>query len=152
MALFEQISQDIMASMKARDAVRTNTLRNIKKEFLEAKSAPGSNGDLTDADALKIIAKMVKKGKDAADIFIQNKRQDLADEELAQVKVMEEYLPKALSLDEIKDAIQKVIAEVGATGPKDMGKVMGAANKALAGQADGKTISGVVKELLAAMA
>lgn len=152
MALFEQISQDIMASMKARDAVRTNTLRNIKKEFLEAKSAPGSNGDLTDADALKIIAKMVKKGKDAADIFIQNKRQDLADEELAQVKVMEEYLPKALSLDEIKDAIQKVIAEVGAAGPKDMGKVMGAANKALAGQADGKTISGVVKELLAAMA
>ena len=152
MALFEQISQDIMASMKARDAVRTNTLRNIKKEFLEAKSAPGSNGDLTDADALKIIAKMVKKGKDAADIFIQNKRQDLADEELAQVKVMEEYLPKALSLDEIKDAIKKVIAEVGATGPKDMGKVMGAANKALAGQADGKTISGVVKELLAAMA
>ena len=152
MALFEQISQDIMASMKARDAVRTNTLRNIKKEFLEAKSAPGSNGDLTDADALKIIAKMVKKGKDAADIFIQNKRQDLADEELAQVKVMEEYLPKALSLDEIKDAVQKVIAEVGATGPKDMGKVMGAANKALAGQADGKTISGVVKELLAAMA
>lgn len=152
MALFEQISQDIMASMKARDAVRTNTLRNIKKEFLEAKSAPGSNGDLTDADALKIIAKMVKKGKDAADIFVQNKRQDLADEELAQVKVMEEYLPKALSLDEIKDAIQKVIAEVGAAGPKDMGKVMGAANKALAGQADGKTISGVVKELLAAMA
>lgn len=152
MALFEQISQDIMASMKARDAVRTNTLRNIKKEFLEAKSAPGSNGDLTDADALKIIAKMVKKGKDAADIFIQNKRQDLADEELAQVKVMEEYLPKALSLDEIKDAIQKVIAEVGAAGPKDMGKVMGAANKVLAGQADGKTISGVVKELLAAMA
>ena len=152
MALFEQISQDIMTSMKARDAVRTNTLRNIKKEFLEAKSAPGSNGDLTDADALKIIAKMVKKGKDAADIFIQNKRQDLAEEELAQVKVMEEYLPKALSLDEIKAKVQAVIAEVGATGPKDMGKVMGAANKALAGQADGKTISGVVKELLAALA
>ena len=151
MALFEQISQDIMASMKARDAVRTNTLRNIKKEFLEAKSAPGSNGDLTDGDALKIIAKMVKKGKDAADIFIQNNRQDLADEELAQVKVMEEYLPKALSLDEIKAAIKNVIAEVGAVGPKDMGKVMGAANKALAGQADGKTISGVVKELLASM-
>lgn len=151
MALFEQISKDIMASMKARDAVRTNTLRNIKKEFLEAKSAPGSNGDLTDADALKIISKMVKKGKDAADIFIQNNRQDLADEELAQVKVMEEYLPKALSLEEVKAAVLKVVAEVGATGPKDMGKVMGAANKALAGQADGKTISGVVKEVLAAL-
>lgn len=151
MALFEQISQDIMASMKARDAVRTNTLRNIKKEFLEAKSAPGSTGDLSDADALKIISKMVKKGKDAAEIFIQNNRQDLADEELAQVKVMEEYLPKALSLDEVKAAVLKVVAEVGATGPKDMGKVMGAANKALAGQADGKTISGVVKEVLAAL-
>lgn len=151
MALFEQISKDIMASMKARDAVRTNTLRNIKKEFLEAKSAPGSNGDLTDADAFKIIAKMVKKGKDAADIFIQNNRQDLAEEELAQVKVMEEYLPKALSLDEVKEIVLKVVSEVGATGPKDMGKVMGAANKALAGQADGKTISGVVKEVLASL-
>ena len=151
MALFEQISKDIMASMKARDAVRTNTLRNIKKEFLEAKSAPGSNGDLTDADAFKIIAKMVKKGKDAADIFIQNNRQDLAEEELAQVKVMEEYLPKALSLDEVKEIVLKVVSEVGATGPKDMGKVMCAANKALAGQADGKTISGVVKEVLASL-
>ena len=130
MALFEQISQDIMASMKARDAVRTNTLRNIKKEFLEAKSAPGSTGDLSDTDALKIISKMVKKGKDAADIFIQNNRQDLADEELAQVKVMEEYLPKALSLEEVKAAVLKVVAEVGATGPKDMGKVMGAASRA----------------------
>ena len=151
MALFEQISQDIMAAMKARDAVRTNTLRNIKKEFIEAKTAPGSNGDLTDADAFKIIAKMVKKGKDAANIFLQNKRQDLAEEELAQVKVMEDYLPTALSLEEIKAAILKVVAEVGATGPKDMGKVMGAANKALAGQADGKTISGVVKDVLSAL-
>lgn len=151
MALFEQISKDIMSSMKARDAVRTNTLRNIKKEFLEAKSAPGSNGDLTDADAFRIIAKMVKKGKDAADIFIQNNRQDLADEELAQVKVMEEYLPKALSLDEVKEIVLKVVSEVGATGPKDMGKVMGAANKALAGQADGKTISGIVKEVLSSL-
>lgn len=151
MALFDQISKDIMASMKARDAVRTNTLRNIKKEFIEAKTAPGSNGDLADADALKIIVKMVKKGKDAAEIFIQGKRQDLADEELAQVKIMEEYLPKALSADEIKAAVQKIIAEVGATGMKDMGKVMGNASKALAGQADGKAISAAVKELLAAL-
>lgn len=151
MALFETISQDIMASMKARDAVRTNTLRNIKKEFIEAKTLPGSNGDLSDGDALKIIAKMVKKGKDAAEIFTQNGRQDLADEELAQVKVMEEYLPKALSLDEVKAAIEKVIAEIGATGMKDMGKVMGAANKALAGQADGKTIADVVKSILASL-
>jgi len=151
MALFEQISKDIMTAMKARDAVRTNTLRNIKKEFIEAKTAPGSTGDLTDGDALKIIAKMVKKGKDAADIFLQNNRQDLADEELAQVKVMEEYLPKALSEDEVKAAIKNLIAEVGATGMKDMGKVMGMATKALAGQAEGKTISAVVKELLSAL-
>ena len=151
MALFEQISQDIMASMKARDAVRTNTLRNIKKEFIEAKTAPGNNGELSDADAFKIIAKMVKKGKDAADIFLQNNRQDLADEELAQVRVMEQYLPKALSLAEIKEVILKVVAEVGATSLKDMGKVMAAANKALAGQADGKTISGVVKDVLASL-
>lgn len=150
MSLFEQISKDIMTAMKARDAVRTDTLRNIKKEFLEAKTAGGA-GEFTDAAALAIIAKMVKKGKDAADIFIQNGRQDLADEELAQVHVMEDYLPKALSAEEIKEKVLAVIAEVGATGPKDMGKVMKAANAAMAGQADGKVISTVVKEVLAAM-
>jgi uncharacterized protein YqeY len=152
MTLFDQISEDIKKAMLARDAVRRDTLRNVKKEFIEAKTAGGSNGELSDADALKIIAKMVKKGKDAAEIFIGQGRQDLADEELAQVKVMEDYLPKALSVEEVKAAIQAVIAQVGATGPKDMGKVTGAASKALAGQADGKTISTVVKELLAALA
>jgi hypothetical protein len=132
--------------------VRRDTLRNVKKEFIEAKTAGGANGELSDADALKIIAKMVKKGKDAAEIFVGQNRQDLADEELAQVKVLEEYLPKALGAEELKAAVQAVIAQVGAVGPKDMGKVMGAASKALAGQADGKAISAVVKELLAAMA
>jgi hypothetical protein len=152
MTLFDQISEDIKKAMLARDAVRRDTLRNVKKEFIEAKTAGGANGELSDADALKIIAKMVKKGKDAAEIFVGQNRQDLADEELAQVKVLEEYLPKALGAEELKAAVQAVIAQVGAVGPKDMGKVMGAASKALAGQADGKAISAVVKELLAAMA
>ncbi len=152
MTLFDQISEDIKKAMLARDAVRRDTLRNVKKEFIEAKTAGGSNGELADADALKIIAKMVKKSKDAAEIFIQQGRQDLADEELAQAHVMEEYLPKALSAEELTAAVKAVIAETGATGPKDMGKVMGMATKTLAGKADGKAISNVVKELLAAMA
>ncbi len=152
MTLFDQISEDIKKAMLARDAVRRDTLRNVKKEFIEAKTAGGANGELSDADALKIIAKMVKKGKDAAEIFVGQNRQDLADEELAQVRVLEEYLPKALGAEELKAAVQAIIAQVGAAGPKDMGKVMGAASKALAGQADGKAISAIVKELLSAMA
>lgn len=152
MNLFDQISEGIKQAMKDHDAVRRDTLRNVKKEFIEAKTAGGANGELSDSDALKIIAKMVKKGRDAADQFIAGGRQDLADEELAQVKVMEDYLPNALSEDEVRARIQQVIAEVGATGPKDMGKVMKPANAALAGQADGKMISTIVKELLAAMA
>ena len=149
--LFEQISEDIKKAMLARDAVRRDTLRNVKKEFIEAVTAAGASGTLSDGDALKIIAKMVKKGKDAADQFIAGGRQDLADEEMAQVRVLEEYLPKALTEEEVRARIQQVIAEVGAAGPKDMGKVMKPANAALAGQADGKLISTIVKELLAAM-
>ena len=149
MDLFEQISEGIKQAMKDHDAVRRDTLRNVKKEFIEAKTAGGANGELPDSEALKIIAKMVKKGKDAAEQFIAGGRQDLADEELAQVKVMEEYLPKALSADEIVARIQALVAEVGATGPKDMGKVMKAASAALAGLADGKAISTAVKEVLA---
>ncbi len=152
MNLFDQISEGIKQAMKDHDAVRRDTLRNVKKEFIEAKTAGGANGELSDGDALKIIAKMVKKGRDAADQFIAGGRQDLADEELAQVKVMEDYLPKALTEEEVRARIEQVIAEVGATGPKDMGKVMKPANAALAGQADGKMISTIVKELLARMA
>lgn len=151
MDLFEQISEGIKQAMKDRDAVRRDTLRNVKKEFIEAKTAGGANGELSDADALKIIAKMVKKGKDAADQFISGGRQDLADEELAQVKVMEEFLPKALSPEEVVARIKALVAEVGATGPKDMGKVMKAAQGALAGVADGKAISTAVKEVLASL-
>lgn len=146
--LFDQISEDIKAAMKARDKVRLDTLRNIKKVFLEAKTAPGANDTLEDADALKIIQKLAKQGKEAAQTFIQNGRQDLADEDLAQVAVMEEYLPKPLSAEEIETAVRDIIDKVGATSMKDMGKVMGMASKQLAGRADGVTISSIVKELL----
>jgi len=148
MTLFEQISEDIKAAMKARDKVRLETLRNIKKVFLEAKTAPGANDTLEDADALKIIAKLAKQGKESAATFTQQNRQDLADAELAQVKVIEEYLPKQLSEAEIEAAVKEIIAAVGAQGMKDMGRVMGVASKQMAGKADGRVISSIVKKLL----
>lgn len=148
MALFDQISKDIVAAMKAKDKVRLEALRNVKKYLLEAKTAPGAGDELTDDQALKIIAKLAKQGKDAADIFIQQNRQDLADGELAQVAVYEEYLPKQLTAEELKAELQTIIAEVGATSGKDMGKVMGVASKRLAGRAEGRAISAAVKELL----
>ena len=148
MSLFDKVSEDIKTAMKAKDKVALETLRNIKKVFLEAKTAPGANDTLSDEDALKLIQKLAKQGKDAADIYIQQGRQDLADEELAQVKVMENYLPKQLSPEELEAALRDIIAQVGATGPKDMGKVMGTATKRLAGVAEGRAISAKVKELL----
>ena len=148
MDLFERVSEDIKTAMKAKDKVALETLRNIKKVFLEAKTAPGANDTLADADALKLIQKLCKQGKDAADIYIQQGRQDLADAELAQVKVMEAYLPKQMTPEELEAALRAIIAETGATGPKDMGKVMGTATKRLAGQAEGRAISAKVKELL----
>ncbi|MEG1617642.1 MAG: GatB/YqeY domain-containing protein [Bacteroidales bacterium] len=152
MNLFDQISNDIKAAMLAKDAVRRDTLRGVKKEFLEAKTAKGGSGELADDEALKIITKMVKKGKDAADIFTQQNRPDLAGEELAQVAVLEGYLPKQMSDEELTAAVKEIITEVGATGPKEMGKVMGVASKKLAGLAEGKLISEKVKSLLAEMA
>ena len=148
MDLFERVSEDIKTAMKAKDKVALETLRNIKKVFLEAKTAPGANDTLADADALKLIQKLAKQGKDAADIYIQQGRQDLADAELAQVKVMEAYLPKQMTPEELEAALRAIIAETGSAGPKDMGKVMGAATKKLAGQAEGRAISAKVKELL----
>ena len=147
--LFDQISEDIKAAMKARDKVRLDTLRNIKKVFLEAKTAPGANDTLEDADALKIIQKLAKQGREAAATLAANGRQDLADEDLAQVAVMEEYLPKALSAEEIEKIVKDIIAQVGASSMKDMGKVMGMAQKQMAGRAEGGVISGIVRKLLA---
>lgn len=149
MALFEQISKDIVEAMKAKDKVKLEALRNVKKLFIEAKTAPGANDTLADADAIKIMAKMVKQGKDAADIFTSQGRTDLAEEELAQVHVIEAYLPQPLTAEELEAALRDIIARVGATSPKDMGKVMGTASKELSGRADGKAISALVKQLLA---
>lgn len=149
MTLFGQISEDIKAAMKARDKVRLETLRNIKKVFLEAKTAPGANDTLEDADALKILQKLAKQGRETAQTYIDNNRQDLADEELAQAKVIEEYLPKPLSEEEIEKEVKDIIAQTGAQGMKDMGKVMGMASKKMAGRADGRAISTIVKKLLA---
>ena len=149
MALFDQISEDIKTAMKAKDKVALETLRNIKKVFLEAKTAPGANDTLTDDAAIKIIQKLTKQGKDAAEIYRAQGREDLAEAELAQVKVMEVYLPKQLSAEELEAALKAIITEVGAAGPSDMGKVMGVATKKLAGLAEGRAISAKVKELLA---
>ena len=149
MALFEQVSNDIKEAMKARDKVRLETLRNIKKVFIEAKTAPGANDTLEDAAALKILAKLAKQGKESAATYVQQNRQDLADDELAQVALIEEYLPKQLSEAEIETVVKTIIADTGAQGMKDMGKVMGIASKQLAGKADGRVISGIVKTLLA---
>ena len=149
MALFEKVNEDIKTAMKERDKVALETLRNIKKVFLEAKTAPGANDTLEDADALKIIQKLAKQGKESAQTYIDAGRQDLADAELAQVSVIERYLPEQLSEAEIEKIVKTFIEQTGAASMKDMGKVMGMANKQLAGKADGKTISGIVKKLLA---
>lgn len=148
MTLFDQISNDIKEAMKARDKVRLEALRNIKKVFLEAKTAPGANDTLEDADALKIIAKLAKQGRETAVTYTQAGRQDLADAELAQVEVLESYLPKQLDEAEIEAVVRDIIAQTGATSMKDMGKVMGTATKQLAGQADGRVVSAIVKKLL----
>ena len=147
--LFDQISKDIATAMKAKDKVRLFALRNIKKLFIEAKTAPGANDELTDDAALKILAKLSKQGRDTAQLYTEQNRPDLAEEEMAQVLVVEEYLPKPLSAEELKAVLTDIIAEVGATSPKEMGKVMGVASKRLAGKADGKAISEMVKTLLA---
>ena len=149
MTLFEQVSKDIVAAMKAKDKVRLQALRNIKKYFIEAKTAPGANDTLEDAAALKILAKLAKQGHDTAALYTEQGRPDLAEEEVAQAQVVEEYLPKALSAEELEAEVKAIIAETGASSPKDMGKVMGVATKKLAGRADGKAISALVKQLLA---
>ena len=148
MTLFEQVSKDIVAAMKAKDKVRLDALRNIKKYFIEAKTAPGANDTLADDAALKILAKLAKQGRDTAALYTEQGRPDLAEEEAAQAAVIEEYLPQPLTPEELETALREIIAQVGATSPKDMGKVMGVASKQLAGKADGKAISTKVKELL----
>ena len=147
--LFETINLNITAAMKAKDKVRLEALRNVKKYFIEAKTAPGANDELADDAALKILAKLVKQGRDTAALYTEQQRPDLAEAELAQVAVIEAYLPKALTPEELEAALRSIIAETGATSAKEMGKVMGVATKRLAGRADGKAISTLVRQLLA---
>ncbi len=148
MDIFEKVSKDIIAAMKAKDKMRLEALRNVKKYFIEAKTAPGANDTIDDATALKILSKLAKQGRDTAALYTEQGRPDLAEEETAQAAIIEEYLPKALSADELEAEVKAIIAETGASSMKDMGKVMGIASKKLAGRADGKAISVLVKQLL----
>ena len=148
MALKQQIQEDIKTAMKAKDAVATAATRAIKGEILLFKTSEGGSKEVSDGDILKMIQKLIKQRKESAEQFTAAGRQELADNELAEAAVMEKYLPKQLSEAEVEEKIKAIIAEVGATSIKDMGKVMGAANKVLAGQSDGRTISTVVKRLL----
>ncbi|MCQ2232123.1 MAG: GatB/YqeY domain-containing protein [Paludibacteraceae bacterium] len=149
MALFDQISEDIKKAMLAREKVKLEALRGVKKEFLEAKTAKNAEGELSDETAVKILQKMVKQRKDSAAIFTEQGRPELAEGELAEAAVIEAYLPKQMSDEELTAAIKEIIAEVGATSAKEMGKVMGVATKKLAGKAEGRLISEKVKTLLA---
>ncbi|MCU4165100.1 GatB/YqeY domain-containing protein [Carboxylicivirga caseinilyticus] len=148
MSLEVTLNNDIKEAMKAKDRIRLEALRGIKKEVLEAKTAKDGSGELTDTDIVKIIQKMVKQRKDAAALFSEQNRADLAEKELAEVEAISGYLPAQMSKDELVVAVKAIIEQTGATSMKEMGKVMGVASKELAGKADGKDISAVVKELL----
>ena len=148
MTIFDTISNAIKEAMKAQDKVALATLRNIKKVLLEAKTAPGANDTVSDEAAIKIIQKLVKQGRESAELYASQNRTDLAQEELAQVAIMEKYLPEQMNEEEIANAVKEIIAELGVSTPQEMGKVMGVATKRLAGKADGRIISGIVKSIL----
>lgn len=148
MNLFDTINADIKSAMLAREKVRLEALRGIKKEFLEAKTAPGAGGELSDDAAMKILVKMAKQRRESAQIYKEQNRPELAENELAELAVIETYLPKPLTDAELTAELEKIIASVGASSPAEMGKVMGVASKALAGRADGRAISTKVRELL----
>lgn len=148
MNLFDQISGDIKSAMLAKEKLRLEALRSIKKEFLEAKTAKDSDGELSDEKAILILQKMVKQRRDSANIYTEQNRADLAEKEIEEAKVIETYLPKQLTAEELEEKISAIIAQVGASSPADMGKVMGVATKSLAGLAAGKAISDTVKALL----
>jgi uncharacterized protein YqeY len=146
--LFDQISADIKTAMLAREKVTLEALRGIKKEFIEAKTAKGSDGNLSDEAAIKILQKMQKQRKESAQIYKEQNRPELAENEMAEAAVIERYLPAQMSDAELEDTIAAIIAQVGANGPQDMGKVMGVATKQLAGKTEGRLISEKVKALL----
>ncbi len=150
MTIEEQVSDGIKTAMKSRDKVRLETMRNIKKVILEAKTKPGASDEINDAECIKIIQKLAKQGRDSSEIYKEQGREELYELEIAQVAVLEEFLPKQLSEVELTEALKEIIVSLGVVSPQDMGKVMGAATKQLAGLADGKAISAKVRELLTA--
>lgn len=147
--LFDKVSADIKTAMLARNKVALEALRGIKKEFIEAKTAKGGGGTLTDEAAIKIMQKLLKQRKESAQIYSTQNRPELAENELAEAAVIEQYLPAQITDKELEAIIQAIIQRVGAAGPQDMGKVMGAASKELAGKTEGRLISEKVKSLLA---
>ena len=149
MSLQVQVMDKMKEAMKAKDTVALQALRAVKSAFLLAKTETGAQSELSEEQEIKIIQKQVKQRKDSAAIFLQQGREDLATPELQEIAILEQFLPKALSEEELTQAIQEIIVRVGATGPQDMGKVMGLASKELAGKADGKAIADRVKTLLA---
>ncbi|MFA6701959.1 MAG: GatB/YqeY domain-containing protein [Dysgonamonadaceae bacterium] len=148
MDLFDTISEEIKKAMLAKDKVRLEALRGVKKEFLEAKTAKGAHEQFSDEAAISIIQKMVKQRKDSAEIYSSQNRADLADVELAELKVLQEFLPAQLSAEELEKSVQEIISRTGVTSIKEMGKVMGLATKELAGKSEGRAISEMVKKLL----
>ncbi|HNA19347.1 MAG TPA: GatB/YqeY domain-containing protein [Chitinophagaceae bacterium] len=149
MSLEQKIMTDLKAAMLAKDEAALRSLRAIKAAILLTKTSEGSNGALTEEDEIKLLQKMAKQRKDSLEIFQQQNRADLAKKEAEELAVIEKFLPKQLSAEEIKTELEKIIKETGASSPADMGKVMGAATKQLSGKADGKMIATLVKELLA---
>lgn len=148
MSLQTKVMEALKEAMKAKDTVALESLRAIKSAILLAKTEAGASEELSEADELKLLQKLVKQRKDSASLYTQQGRNDLAEPELAQMAVIEKFLPAQLSEAEVEEALKGIIAQVGATSPKDMGKVMGVATKQLAGKADGKLISDIVKKLL----
>ena len=148
MSLQTKVMEALKEAMKAKDTVALESLRAIKSAILLARTEAGASEELSEADELKLLQKLVKQRKDSAALYTQQGRNDLAEPELAQMTVIEKFLPAQLSEAEVEEALKGIIAQVGATSPKDMGKVMGAATKQLAGKADGKLISDIVKKIL----
>lgn len=148
MSLEQKIMEQMKAAMKSKDEAALRTLRAIKAEILKEKTAAGAKDEITEADEQKLLQRMAKQRRDSLQIFEQQNREDLAAKEREELGILEQFLPRQLSEAELRSALQQIIAETGASSPADMGKVMGAATKKLAGQADGKAISAAVKELL----
>ena len=149
MSLEAKVMEGMKDAMKTKNEALLRALRAIKAEIIKAKTEPGANGAVTEEGELKLLQRMAKQRKDSLEVFTTQGRADLAQKEQEELDIIEQFLPKQLGADELKVILDKIIAEVGAAGPQDMGKVMGVATKQLAGQADGKVVSALVKELLA---